>query len=70
MTQGQGMGKDSGKGAEASSAVGKGRRTWFLGWVVVPVFCVTALVVLGVHLGAQGPEAWYTEGVRWVVSRF
>ena len=27
------------------------------------------LVALGAHLGANGPDAWYTNAVTWVAGR-
>jgi hypothetical protein len=39
--------------------------------VLIPIILIVigALISLGAHLGANGPEAWYTRAVRWVAAR-
>jgi hypothetical protein len=38
--------------------------------VLVPLVIVGSLVGLGAHLGANGPDAWYTRAVLWIADRF
>jgi hypothetical protein len=38
--------------------------------VLVPLIITGAFVALGAHLGANGPDAWYTLGVLWVAGQF
>lgn len=37
-----------------------------LGWVMTPLAIATTVLLLGVHLGASHPDAWYTSVVRWL----
>ncbi len=39
-----------------------------LKYVVLPLFIAAALVTLGAHLGATGPDAWYTNAVTWIAG--
>jgi hypothetical protein len=41
-----------------------------LGWVLAPLSVAAGVVLVGVHLGASRPDAWYTELVRWLVHFF
>lgn len=43
---------------------------WILGWIVVPGVVLGGIFGLGVHLGANYPESWFTRFVLWVVELF
>lgn len=43
---------------------------WLTLWLFLPALLATGLVLFGVHLGAQHPEAWYTRAVGWFVDLF
>jgi len=53
---------------EAPPSVPGASRLWpmLLGWVVAPLLVALSVMLLGVHLGASHPDAWYTEAVRWL----
>ena len=36
------------------------------GWVLVPGTLASALVALGVHVGANQPEMWFSRLVAWL----
>lgn len=52
-------------GEQKRSALG-----WLAGWVLGPGLVLGAIVGAGAHLGANNPDAWYTEAVLWVVGLF
>jgi hypothetical protein len=60
----------SSKPAEATEAAERPSTwtQWLLGWVVAPGAFVGALFAVGVHLGARGPDAWYTRAAVWVAG--
>jgi hypothetical protein len=39
-----------------------------LRWLVWPAIAVATIVAVGAHLGANGPDRWYTQLVRWVAD--
>ena len=43
---------------------------WLIGWVVVPGLAIGGIFGTGLHLGANNPDAWYTEVVLWVAGLF
>ena len=44
---------------------------WFLAkWLLIPFLLASMLVAWGAHLGANGPDAWYTRLVLWVAGFF
>ena len=49
---------------------GGSRLGWIMGWIVVPGVVFGAIFAAGTHLGASGPDAWYTRFVLWVVELF
>ncbi|TPV93454.1 MAG: hypothetical protein B7733_20470 [Myxococcales bacterium FL481] len=40
-----------------------------LGWLVLPGLLATALVALGVHVGANHTDMWFVRLVAWVVGQ-
>jgi len=43
---------------------------WLLVWVALPVLIAAILVATGAHLGANGPDRWYTRLVVWFAGLF
>jgi hypothetical protein len=37
-------------------------------WIVLPVAAAALIVAVGAHLGANGPDRWYTQLVRWATD--
>lgn len=45
------------------------KRAWLL-WIVLPALIAATLVATGAHLGANGPDRWYTRLVIWFAGLF
>lgn len=41
---------------------------WVIGWIVVPLLCVSALFLGGVHVGARHPQMWFSRALLWMAS--
>lgn len=39
-------------------------------WLLFPTFVGCSLIIAGAHLGANGPDQWYTRFALWVVGLF
>ena len=38
-------------------------------YLLLPAIVTGSLVALGAHLGANGPDAWYTRAVLWIAGQ-
>ena len=45
-----------------------GALSFLFGWIALPGAVLGGLFGLGVFLGVNGPDAWYTRFVRWLVE--
>ena len=59
-----------GDAAAAEAPEGGGWGRWLIGWVLVPALVAGAIFAAGVHLGANGPDRWYTRAATWVADLF
>jgi hypothetical protein len=41
---------------------------WLLGWVLVPLLLLTALFLVGVHVGARHPQMWLSRTTLWMLD--
>ncbi len=46
------------------------RVRWLLGWVVTPLLFFGAIFLGGVYLGANHPDNWLSNAVRWFAGLF
>ncbi|MDH5671919.1 MAG: hypothetical protein OEZ06_07190 [Myxococcales bacterium] len=53
--------------AEAETPA-RGLVSTLVGWVLLPLLVAATIFAVGVHLGANQPDAWFTELVRWLSS--
>ena len=37
-------------------------------WLVIGLLFAFGVIAFGVHVGAQGQDAWYTDAVRWLAG--
>ncbi|MDD9940042.1 MAG: hypothetical protein OXU20_03170 [Myxococcales bacterium] len=65
------VGEDATTRRHAAEPPDRGRRSPLVRltlWFFLPALVAGGLLLYGVHLGAQHPDAWYTRTVTWIVE--
>ena len=51
-------------------ARGRSPTLFVIKYLLLPALVAGWFVMLGAHLGASGPQAWYTRAVLWIAGLF